>query len=76
MILFSVESNQTEKFRKNKSYENVCEGCNDSASRSFGNEKVSKKTHKGAMSIAGHGDGVGVKLKKNVFHKDSITYCS
>ena len=37
-------------------------GYNDFASRRFGYEKRSKKTHKGAMSLAGHGDGVGVKL--------------
>ena len=44
---------------------NVCEnefkGYNDFALRRFGYGKGSKKTHKGTMSLAGHGDGVGVK---------------
>ena len=30
--------------------------------RRFDYGKGSKETHKGAMSIAGHGDGVGVKV--------------
>ena len=56
-----MEGNQTEKLLKNKSCENVCEGYNDFASRRFGHGKGSKKTHKGAMSVSGHSDGVGVK---------------
>ena len=56
-----MEGNQTEKLLKNKSCENVWKGYNDFASRRFGHGKGSKKTHKGAMSTGGHGDGVGVK---------------
>ena len=63
MIFFSVERNQTEKLRKNKSCENVSPGYNDFTSRRFRYGKGSKKTLKGAMSVGGHGDGVGVKFK-------------
>ena len=34
---------------------------NNFDSRRFGYGKGSEKTHKGAMFLAGHGDGVGVK---------------
>ena len=37
-------------------------GYNDFSSRRFDNGKGSKKTNKGAMSVGGHGDGVGDNL--------------
>ena len=37
-------------------------GYNDFTLRRFGKRKGSKKTHKGVMSVGGHGDGVGVKI--------------
>ena len=49
-----------ERLRKNKTCENVYAGYNDFASRRFRYRKGPLKTHKGAMSLAGHGDGVEV----------------
>ena len=43
-------------------------GYNDFTSRRFGYGKGSKKTLKGAMSVGGHGDGVGVKMLRFAFY--------
>ena len=42
----------------------MSQGYNDFTSRRFGYGNGSKKTLKGAMSVGGHGDGVGVNTQR------------